>query len=105
MDNKQIIQSLKDLNLFFKTVGFDDKTKKDHIERIMKIVFVSVAEKLDKAIGMKEKAEFLEMKSLKDFYDYYERYIDRATIDKIVGEEIYNSFSGYFKTIADELPK
>lgn len=105
MDNKQILENLKNLGLFFETIGFDDKIKKDHLERIMKIVFASVAEKLDKATAMKEKTEFPEMKSLKDFYDYYEQYINKATIDKIIEEETYNSFSGYFKAITDQLPK
>ena len=105
MDNKQTLENLKDLNLIFETIGFNDKTKKDHLERIMKIVFVSVAKKLDQATAMKDKTEFPEMKSLKDFYDYYGQYIDKTIIDKIVEEETYKSFSGYFKTITDQLPK
>lgn len=105
MDDKQIVENLQNLNLFFESVGFDEKTKKDHLERIMRIVFVSVAEKLDKATFQKDKAELPEMKSLKDFYDYYEQHIDKATIDKVIGEETYNAFSGYLKSIADQLPK
>jgi hypothetical protein len=105
MDNKQSLQNLKDINLLFETIGFDDKTKKDHLSRIMTIIFAAVAEKLDQATALKEKAEFPEMKSLKDFYDYYGQYTDQATIDKIINEETFKSFSEYFKAIAEKLPQ
>lgn len=105
MDDQQKIENVKDLNLLFETLGFDDATKNDHLSRIMTIILASVSEKLDKATEFKDKAELPMMKSFKDFYDYYEQYVDRATIDKIIEEESLNAFSGYFKTIADQLPK
>lgn len=104
MDEKTL-KNLEDLNLFFEAIGFDDKTKKDHLERITKIIFASVAEKLDRATEFKDKAEFPEMKSIEYFYDYYEQYIDKATIEKIIEEETHRQFSEYFEVIKDQLPK
>jgi len=104
MDNQQAIENVKDLNLLFDTLGFDEETKKDHLARIMKIILASVSERLDKATSLKEKAEFPEMESFKDFYDYYEQYIDRATIDKVIEEESLKAFTGYFTAINEKLP-
>jgi hypothetical protein len=105
MDNAQISENLKDLNLFFDSIGFDEKTKKDHLERIMRIIIVSVAEKLEKATGFHEKSEFPEMKSVNDFYDYYEQYIDRETIAKVIEEETHRQFTEYIDVIREQLPK
>ncbi len=105
MNNKQALENLKDLNLFFDSIGFDDKTKKDHIERITKIIFASVAEKLEKATEFKEKEEFPEMQSVEDFYNYYEQYIDRTVIEKIIKEESHRQFAEYLEAIQTQLPQ
>jgi hypothetical protein len=105
MDNNQAVKNLNDLNLLFETLGFDDKTKKDHLSRIMTIVFSSASDKIDKTIMSDEKVEFTEMKSFEDFYNYYERFVDRDTINKILEEETSNAFHGYFSAISDKLPK
>ena len=105
MNNEQVLQNLENLDLLFKTLGFDEKTKKDHMGRIMKIIFASASEKLDQATELKDKAEFPEMESLEDFYNYYEQYVDRATISKVIEEETNKAFTEYFATINNQLPK
>jgi len=100
-----MLENLKSLDLFFDEVGFDEETKKDHLGRIMTIILASVSEKLDQATELKDKTDFPEMKSLNDFYSYYEKYIDRSTIDKVIEEESHKAFSGYISAIADKLPK
>ena len=105
MDNQQAKEKIEDLNLFFETAGFTDEEKKDHMARMMTLVFAAVADNLDKVTAIKEKEPFPEMESPTDFYNYYEKYIDRATIDKVIEEETYKIFSEYFKAVADEMPE
>jgi len=103
MENKKITEKIEELNLFFDSVGFDEKTKDDHIQRIMKIIIASVSIKLDQTNTQKNEVEISEIKSPEDFYAYYEKYIDRSTIDKIIEEESYKAFSEYFKVISDQI--
>lgn len=105
MDNMQISNKINDINLFFEIIGFDETTKADHLGRIMTIILAAVSKKLDMFTALKEKAVFPKMESFKDFYDYYERYTDRATIDKIIEEETHKVFAGYLEEIASQLSK
>jgi hypothetical protein len=105
MDNMQMLENLKNLDLFFDGVGFDEETKKDHLARIMTIILASVSEKLDQVTELKDKTDSPEIESLNDFYDYYEQYIDRSTIDKVIEEESQKAFTGYVSAISDKLPK
>lgn len=105
MDNKQIAEKLEDLSIFYEVIGFDNKTIADHQERLWKLVFASVIKNLEKVIALKDKASLPEIKSIKDFFDYYEKYINRTIIEKIIQEETHKVFSGYFKTIGEQLPK
>lgn len=86
-------------------IGFDDKTIADHQERLWKLVFTSVTENLEKLTALKDKEPFPEVKSIKDFFDYYEKYLDEVLIEKMIKEETQKIFSGYFKTTNDQLVK
>jgi Mn-dependent DtxR family transcriptional regulator len=105
MNNKKTLENLGDLDLFFESIGFDEKTKKEHIERITKIIFASVAEKLDKVVASNEKAEIPDIKSIQDFIDYYERYVNRKIIEKIIEEESAKQFAEYVDVIQKQLPR
>lgn len=102
---KKIANNLEDLNMFFEAIGFDKKTIEDHFQRLGKLIFISVGENLEKISAFKEKGPMPEMKSFEDFIKYYEQYTDRATIEKIIQEETYKTFAGYFKAISENLPK
>ncbi len=105
MDTKQPLENIKDLNLFFDAIGFDEKTKANHLGRIMTIILASVSEKLDRVTTSKDSVELPAMESIDDFYDHYAQHVDRATINKIIEEETYKAFAGYFGAIANQLPK
>lgn len=105
MNNKQTEENLNELNLIFEVLGFTDTERKDHIARIMAVIFASASAKLDKVIQVRDKTDFPEMTSLEDFYNYYGQYVDREMIDKVIKEGGFKSFTGYFSAIADQLPK
>jgi len=105
MDNKQLVENFEDMNLFLESVGIDEKTKEDHFNRLGKVILASVAEKLDQATSFKDKLDMPEIKSSDDFYVYFEKYIDRETISKIINEETQRVFGEYFKSIAEKLPQ
>jgi len=99
-----IQDKLEYLNDFLTTAGFDQKTIDDHFGRLAKIIFVNVMLSFDKITASDDKP-FPKMKSMEDFYKYYESYIDRSTIDKVIQEQTQKTVSGYLKTICDNLPK
>ncbi len=105
MENKKAEENLKKLNLLFETLGFDEETKKDHMERIMSLVFVSVSKKLDQMIVEERDSELPEMESFKDFYDYYEQYVDQDIINSVIEETAGKKFKEYFTAIAKSLPE
>ena len=105
MNNQQLAENIENLNHFFEILKFDEKTKNDHLTRVMTLALTSAFEKLDRAVGSEEKFDISEMKSIEDLYKFYEKHLDKATIDKVIKEEAEKYFTGYFETISDQLAK
>ncbi len=102
MENKQAEKNLRDLNLLFETLGFDEKTKRDHLERLSTIIFVYASEKLDQMIIREKDLELPEMKSSEDFYNHYKKYINEEVISKVIEEITIKKFTEYFSAIESE---
>lgn len=102
--NKIIENPIETLNAFLKFIGFDDKTIAEHHQRLAKLIFTSIADDLDTLSEFKEKESFpSELKSIDDFFGYYEKYVDKETIKKIVAEKYKKFYSEYIESITKPL--
>ena len=87
---------IQKINDFLKLIGFSDEKIVEHHQRLNKLILISIADDLDKLAAFKDKKPFPEkLDSLNDFFAYYEQYVDKETITKIVQEKYYKFYSEY----------
>lgn len=95
---------LQKINDFLRLIGFDDKKIAEHHQRLNKLIYISIADDLDKLSVLKNEEPFpLKLKSMDDFFKYYEKYLSKELIAKIVQEKYYKFYSGYIGAIDEKL--
>lgn len=105
-DNIETIKEnpIQKINDFLKLIGFSDEKIAEHHQRLNKLILTSIADDLDKLSAFKEKEPFpKELKSLDGFFGYYEKYVDKEIIAKIVREKYYKFYSEYIGAMADKI--
>ena len=102
--NKTTENFIEILNEFLKFIGFDDGKIAEHHQRLQKLIFTAIADDLDKLSEFKEKEPFpSELKLIDDFFGYYEKYIDKEIIKKVVAEKYKKFYFEYLKSITKPL--
>lgn len=87
-----------------KMIGLDDIEIAKHQDALLKLSFMLITDDLNKISAFKDKEPFpTELKSWGDLFEYYEKYIDREMIKKIVTENVQKVYSEYLKPIVKEL--
>lgn len=95
---------IQKINDFLKLIGFSDEKIAEHHQRLNKLIFIAIADDLDKISEFKDKEPFpTELKSIDDFFGYYEKYVDKEIIAKIVQEKYYKFYSEYIGTMDKSL--
>ena len=103
MDNTKIKENAEYLRDFLTTIGFDQKMIEEDLNRLAKIVFVSAMQKFQPLIPKDQTLS--KMESIQDFYKFYEPFVGKAVIDKILEEETERTVSDYLKAVTDQLPR
>lgn len=95
---------IQKINDFLKVIGFSDEKIAEHHQRLNKLILTSIADDLDKLSALKDKEPFPSgLKSIDDFFSYYEKYVDKEIIAKIVQEKYYKFYSGYISAMDEKL--
>jgi len=95
---------IQKINDFLKLIGFDDKKIAEHHQHLNKLIFTSIADDLDKLSVLKDKDPFpSKLSSIDDFFNYYEKYVAKEIIEKIVKEKYFKFYSGYISSMDNKL--
>lgn len=104
--NNQAIEenSINQIEDILRMIGLSEAEIAEHQEELWRQSLISITDDLNKLSAHKDKEPFpTELKSLDDFFEYYEKYVDRELIKKIISENIQKVYSEYIGQIVNEL--
>lgn len=98
---ENLINQMEDI---LRMIGLSEAEIAKHQEILLKKLFISITDDLNKLSVFKDKEPFpIDLKSIDDFFEYYEKYVDKKVIKNIIIENTQKIYSEYLDPIVKEL--